>query len=99
MNGPAAAPMPARPTIVPMARSRRSGGNASLSTAMLVGKSMAAPAPCTTRAATSQSSDGAAPQSAEAMPNSATPVNSTRRRPKTSPSRPAAMSGAAKASR
>ena len=38
-------------------------------------------------------------QSAEATPNSATPVSSTRRRPKTSPSRPAAMSGAAKARR
>jgi len=47
-----------------------------------------APRPCTTRPATSRPTDGASAHHTEAAPNHTSPIRSTRRRPKLSPSRP-----------
>src|SRR4029079_3728498 len=53
-----------------------------------VGVMIAAAMPCTTRAATSASTDPASPHASEASANSAVPVMNTRRRPSRSAARP-----------
>jgi hypothetical protein len=56
--------------------------------ARLFGVTSAAPAPCSARAAMSQGPEPARTASTEARVKTATPVISTRRRPRTSPIRP-----------
>ena len=52
------------------------------------GATRAAPSPWATRAATSRPADGASAHHTEAAPNHTSPIRSTRRRPRLSPSRP-----------
>ncbi len=52
------------------------------------GATNAAPSPCATRAVTSSPADGATAHHTEAAPNQTSPIRSTRRRPRLSPSRP-----------
>ena len=63
-------------------------GTVSPTKAMVRAIMMAAPRPCTARAAISSQSVGAAPQMSEATVNRTIPANSSRRRPIMSPSRP-----------
>ena len=58
---------------------------------------IAAPKPCTVRAAISPGTFGASAQTAEATVNSRRPIVKTRRRPKRSPAAAAVMMPAAKA--
>ena len=67
--------------------------------ARLPGVSSAAPTPCSTRAPTSTSMFGAAPQSRDATANQTVPITKTLRRPKRSPSAPPRRINDASASR
>ena len=96
MGGPRPAATAADAPQSPMACERRSPGKASTTSASEAGTSIAAPRAWTMRAATSRSSEGAAPQSADATVNSATPVTKARRRPSRSVRRPQTMRKAAK---
>ena len=68
----------------------RSGpsGNVLVMTESAAGETIAAPSPCTARAAISQPGDCASPHASEATVNSTTPASSTRRRPSRSAARP-----------
>ncbi len=68
----------------------RSGpsGNVLVITDSAAGETIAAPSPCTARAAISHPGDCARPQASDAMVNRTTPVISTRRRPSRSAARP-----------
>ena len=94
--GPVAAAMPPAAPQSAVAVARCSSGNSGSSSASDVGTRIAAPAACTTRAATSTSTDGASPQTAEAARKVETPTKNIRRRPRRSDSRPAGTSSAAK---
>ena len=75
------------------ARRRGSGSeNVAASSANAAGASIAAPMPCTARAATSAVPDGASPQASDAPPNTISPTWNSRRRPNRSAARPAATS-------
>ena len=58
----------------------------------LTAETMAAPAPCTNRAATRSCVPVASPQASEATVNMASPARNTRLRPIRSPTRPASSS-------
>ena len=95
-GGPDAAPTAPRAAQAPIAAARRRGGIDGSSSPSEVGVTAAAPAPCRTRAAIRNPSDGDAAHSAEPVPNAASPAANTRRRPMTSPSLPNGTSSAAK---
>ncbi|MNG07975.1 hypothetical protein D3C84_913040 [compost metagenome] len=63
-------------------------GTAPLTSAMVSAIMVAAPMPCTARAAISNHRLGASAHRSEATVNSAMPISSNRRRPRRSPSRP-----------
>ncbi len=67
----------------------RSGPSRKLvvSSASVDGAAIAAPTPCSARAASSQAGDCASPPSIEANVNSAMPATNVRRRPRMSPAR------------
>ena len=67
---------------VPMARPRSSFGKAPVIRARLPGMSMAAPNPCTARAAMSCDGSGAAPHQSEPAAKRTMPKAKTRRRPR-----------------
>lgn len=97
---PATGPSPAAiPPIDAQARTapaRFSGAVVSSSSASDVGISSAAPAACTSRAATSVSTFGASAQPTEARVNTANPVRKTGLWPERSAMRPAGTRSAAK---
>ena len=74
------------PPQIPMAAPRFSAGNASLIRVRVSGTSMAAPAPCTTRAAMSIPAPDDSAAGAEPRTNTMSPRTYMRRRPKRSPS-------------
>src|SRR2546429_313375 len=80
---------------MPVAQPRRAGGNAPLSRLSANGMIIAAPAPCTVRAAISAPMSVASAQPAEAAANSASPAANIRRRPYRSVVRAQAGDGAA----
>jgi hypothetical protein len=77
-----------KPDQVPIALPRSSPSNDALMMARLPGVSSAPPSPCTARATTSASRDGASPHAIDARANTTVPMANTRRRPKWSPSDP-----------
>ena len=83
---------------VPMARPRVDFGNAALSSARLFGTSSAPPNPCTARATMRSVPFLAMPAPADASARIASPITNSRRRPKRSPSDPAARVRAASSS-
>ena len=96
IGGPRPAATAAEAPHRPMAWARLSEGKAAMTSAREAGTSIAAPIACTTRAATSSSTEGAAPHRTEASVKIATPVTNERRRPTRSVSRPNTMRNAAK---
>jgi hypothetical protein len=86
--GPSAVPIADIVPSSPMARPVLALGTTSATRARLSAIISAAPRPCAARAATSQPSVGARPQSSEAAVYKAMPASSSRRRPNRSPSRP-----------
>ena len=85
-SGPSATAIPLIPDHTPSASPRCCGGNASASSVSVSGVAIAAPIPCSARAAISRSLDGASADAAEATVNSAIPAMNIRLRPKRSPS-------------
>ncbi len=73
-SGPAATDRPVMALNSPMAAPRRSAGNAALSNVRPTGTTRAAPAPCSTRAATNQPTLGARALAAEARAKMARPA-------------------------
>jgi hypothetical protein len=86
MTGPMATPRPAMPPHSPIAAPRLSTENASLISVRVSGITIAAPAPCTARAATSIPAFGDSAAAADAPVKSSSPIVYMRRRPKRSPS-------------
>ena len=97
-KGPIAAPTATAAAQVPSARPRWSRGNVATTMAKELGVMMAAPMPCTTRAAMSHPTSGAAAHAADPAANTPAPARNTRRAPSASVSRPAGTSSAAKPS-
>lgn len=95
-TGPAATASPAMPPHIPMAMPRFSLGNASLISVSVSGITIAAPAPCTARAAISAPTVGASAAPADAAVKTARPTQNIRRRPNRSPSAAAVSSEQAK---
>ena len=87
-DGPSAVPIADIVPSSPMALPVLAFGTVSPTKAMVRAIMMAAPRPCTARAAISSQSAGAAPHRAEATVNRTIPASSSRRRPMMSPSRP-----------
>jgi hypothetical protein len=87
-TGPTPAEMAVKPDQVPMARPRFSLENDALMMARLPGTSIAAPTPCTARAAMSCPGVCAMPQQAEANAKSRSPAEKTRLLPRRSPRLP-----------
>ena len=97
-SGPAATASPAMPPQMPTTVPRRwPAGNAVVRMVRLSGMTIAAPMPCTARAAIRVPAVGASAQAADATVNSIRPATYTRRRPSRSPSAAAVMIPAAKA--
>ena len=94
-GGPDAAASAAAAPHVPTAAARRPTGYSGRISASETGTVTAAPAPCTTRAATSASQLGATAHAADAATNSAIPPRKTRLRPRRSARPPAGTSNAA----
>ena len=86
--GPAIMPRATKVDSRPMARPRSRAGNASVMMPMLLAMAIAAPTPCSTRAATSQLSVGDMPHASEPAVKVATPAWNTRTLPWESPSPP-----------
>ena len=84
-SGPIATPRPLTPPQTPNAMPRRAGGTASESNVSVSGRTMAAPKPCTARAAISTSMLVDRAAAALATVNVASPMENIRRRPKRSP--------------
>jgi hypothetical protein len=97
-SGPIAVVTPASPDHRPIAAPRSSVTNDAEMIARLPGVRSAAPMPCSPRAATSISIDGASAHSTDAVANHATPITYTLRRPSRSPSDPPTRISAASAS-
>ena len=92
-SGPRATASAVTPLQAPTARVRcRASGNIAEMIASVVGVASAAPAPCSTRPASSTLSPVASPEISEAAVNSAVPARNSRRRPYRSASRPPASS-------
>ena len=94
---PASSPAAPPPTLIaaytPIARLRGGpGGNVVTMRASAAGATIAPPAPCTTRAASSHAWEVANPPAREAAENSSRPVTNIRRRPSRSPARPPSSS-------
>lgn len=87
--GPSAVPTADIVPNSPMALPAPPLGSRSPTKAMVSAIITAAPMPCATRAATSCHRVSAMPQASDASVNTAMPSNNRRRRPATSPSRPA----------
>ncbi len=88
-TSPAAPPATLMDAYRPIARLRvRPSGNVVAISDSAVGATMAPPAPCTTRAASSPAGDVASPPARDAAENSSSPAMNIRRRPSRSPSRP-----------
>ena len=85
-SGPIATPRPVTPAQTPSARPRFWAGTASLSNVSVSGVTMAAPKPCTARAAMSASMLGASADAALASVKIPRPTMNMRLRPKRSPS-------------
>ena len=85
-SGPIATASPAIPDHAPSASPRFSRATAALRMVRVSGVTIAAPSPCTERAAMSQSADGANAAAADAAVNMPTPMMNMRLRPKRSPS-------------
>ena len=85
-SGPRATARPPMPPQAPSARPRRSAGTAALRIVSVSGATIAPPRPCSARAATSASIDGARAASADAAVKIPRPITNMRRRPKRSPS-------------
>ena len=85
-SGPSATAMPLIPDQTPIAIPRRSGGNASASRVSVSGVTIAAPMPCSARAAISRPIDGATAEAAEERVKRTIPAMNIRLRPKRSPS-------------
>jgi len=81
-----------------MAQPRRCGGKAALSRASASGMIIAAPAPCTARAAISAPTPGASAHAADAAANTPRPTAKTRRQPRRSPTAAAVISRTANVS-
>ena len=84
-TGPSATPSPETPDQMPSASPRLSALKASLSRVSESGVMMAAPSPCSARAAMSASVLGASAAAAEASVNTPSPATNTGRRPRRSP--------------
>ena len=97
-TGPATTARPVIAPNTPSAHARRSGGNAALSSASDSGAIIAAPTPCTARAAISQPTLVASAHAADAATNSSSPAANSRRRPNLSPSAAPVISSTAKLS-
>ncbi len=85
-SGPMATASPAIPDHAPSATPRRSRETAALKRVSVNGVTIAAPNPCTERAAMSQSADGASAAAAEAAVKIPMPIMNMRLRPNRSPS-------------
>ena len=86
---PAAPPAPATAPHTPSARLRSSpSANVVVMIDSAAGETIAAPMPCTARAAISHASDCASPPSSEASENVTSPIMNIRRRPSRSASLP-----------
>ena len=85
-SGPIATASPAMPDHAPSAAPRRSRETAALRSVSVSGVTIAAPNPCSARAAISQSAEGASAAAAEAAVKIPTPIMNIRLRPKRSPS-------------
>ena len=86
------------PDQAPIARPRFSGGNAVESSVSVSGVTIAAPAPCSARAAISAPVVGASAAAADAKVKMPRPMTNMRRRPKRSPSAAPVSSRTAKVS-
>ena len=86
------------PPKIPRAVPRRSGGNAAERSDRLIGATIAAPTPCTVRAAISQPTVGESAQPIDASTNNAIPAAYIVRRPMRSPITDAVISSTAKLS-
>ena len=89
MSGPPANASPMTAPQIPIARPRCAPSNSWASSASELGKTIAAPSPCSARAAISSSDDGASAHSAEANVNTHSPITNSRLRPNRSASEPA----------
>ena len=86
---PAAAPLPPIAPQIPSALFRSApSSNVVVMIASVAGEMIAAPSPCTARAAISTPIEPESPQASDATENSATPAMNTRRRPSRSAARP-----------
>jgi len=86
---PAAAPLPPIAPQMPSALLRSEpSSNVVVMIASVAGETIAAPTPCTARAAMSTPIEPAMPQTSEASENSAIPTMNIRRRPSRSAARP-----------
>jgi hypothetical protein len=99
VSGPMARPSDETPVQIPIARPRSSEGNWSRMIASASACMIAAPAPSSTRAATSNSPSLTAPARREPAANAISPAMNTRRCPRRSPRRPATTTRQACASR
>ena len=97
-SGPSATARPAMPLQAPSASPRFSGATAAESSVRVSGMTIAPPAPCTARATTSASTDGASAAAAEAIVKIPIPIANIRLRPKRSPSVAPVSSSTAKVS-
>ncbi len=87
-RAPIETPMLPTPVSTPMGRPSDWPLNASVTIATLPGVMIAAPRPCSARAAIRTPVDGATPESIEPEMKITTPARNTRRRPSRSPARP-----------
>ena len=98
-TGPITAESPETAPITPYIGARSRGEYNACSEDRACGTIIAAPAPCTTRAASRTPAVGARQARAEPAVKPSTPSTNTRRRPTMSPSRPPVIISAANASR
>ena len=98
-SGPTTVAMPDHASHEPTAGPRCAGGKAATITASALGASSAPNTPCATRPATITSMLGASAHTIDVAPNPTSPIEKTRRSPKTSPSDPPTRISDASASR
>jgi len=96
-TGPTTTASAVTPPKIPSAQPRRCGGKAAFSRASASGITIAAPTPCSARAAISAPIPGASAHAADPDANTPSPATKTRRRPNRSPTAAAVMSSTAKA--
>ena len=97
-SGPRATARPLMAPQMPSATPRRAAGTAAESTVSVNGSTIAPPTPCSARATSSATIDGASAAPADAAVKIATPIASSRRRPKRSPSAAPVISSTANVS-